>query len=84
MNYNRNSIGTVGISNFTQKALGDVYCSWPKVGTKLKRWAWCFGMCEKCQWTLLSSIRKRSTCIVSTLCSEDGWLIKMALSNMQS
>ena len=30
-------IGTVGISNFAQEALGDVvYCSLPEVGTKLK------------------------------------------------
>ena len=27
---------TVGISNFAQEALGDVYCSLPEVGTKLK------------------------------------------------
>ena len=30
-----NGVGTVGISNFAQEALGDVYCSLPEVGTKL-------------------------------------------------
>ena len=33
-----NSVGTVGISNFTQEALGDVVdCSLPEVGTKLNK-----------------------------------------------
>ncbi|KAK2099860.1 hypothetical protein P7K49_021208 [Saguinus oedipus] len=33
-----NGIGTVGISNFAQEALGDVvYCSLPEVGTKLNK-----------------------------------------------
>uniref|UniRef100_A0A8C7C0K3 Glycine cleavage system H protein n=1 Tax=Neovison vison TaxID=452646 RepID=A0A8C7C0K3_NEOVI len=33
-----NGIGTVGISNFAQEALGDVvYCSLPEVGTKLSK-----------------------------------------------
>ncbi|KAF7485757.1 Hypothetical predicted protein [Marmota monax] len=33
-----NGIGTVGISNFAQEALGDVvYCSLPEVGTKLEK-----------------------------------------------
>ncbi|XDA76398.1 hypothetical protein R6Z07M_006514 [Ovis aries] len=45
-----NGVGTVGISNFAQEALGDVvYCSLPEVGTKLnKRGVWCFGKCESC------------------------------------
>ena len=45
-----NGVGTVGISNFAQEALGDgVYCSLPEVGTKLnKRGIWCFGKCESC------------------------------------
>nr|XP_036849643.1 glycine cleavage system H protein, mitochondrial isoform X2 [Manis javanica] len=34
----QNGIGTVGISNFAQEALGDVvYCSLPEVGTKLNK-----------------------------------------------
>ncbi|XP_032610964.1 glycine cleavage system H protein, mitochondrial-like [Hylobates moloch] len=33
-----NDIGTLGISNFAQEALGDVvYCSLPEVGTKLNK-----------------------------------------------
>ncbi|KAM9510336.1 glycine cleavage system H protein, mitochondrial-like [Guaruba guarouba] len=33
-----NGIGTVGISNFAQEALGDVvYCSLPEIGTKLSK-----------------------------------------------
>ena len=44
-----NGVGTVGISNFAQEALGDaVYCSLPEVGTKLNKRVWCFGKCESC------------------------------------
>ena len=33
-----NGVGTVGISNFGQEALGDVvYCTLPEVGTKLNK-----------------------------------------------
>ncbi|KAB0381973.1 hypothetical protein FD755_003890, partial [Muntiacus reevesi] len=32
-----NGVGTVGISNFAQEALGGVYCSLPEVGTKLNK-----------------------------------------------
>ncbi|NXX17436.1 GCSH protein, partial [Podargus strigoides] len=33
-----NGIGTVGISNFAQEALGDAfYCSLPETGTKLSK-----------------------------------------------
>uniref|UniRef100_A0A8C8AFT2 Glycine cleavage system H protein n=1 Tax=Otus sunia TaxID=257818 RepID=A0A8C8AFT2_9STRI len=33
-----NGVGTVGISNFAQEALGDVvYCSLPEIGTKLSQ-----------------------------------------------
>ena len=32
-----NGVGTVGISNFAQEALGDVYCSLPEVGTQLNK-----------------------------------------------
>ncbi|XP_045148653.1 glycine cleavage system H protein, mitochondrial-like [Echinops telfairi] len=32
-----NGVGTVGISNFAQEALGDVYCSLPEVGTKVHK-----------------------------------------------
>uniref|UniRef100_A0A8C2UKY5 Glycine cleavage system protein H n=1 Tax=Chinchilla lanigera TaxID=34839 RepID=A0A8C2UKY5_CHILA len=40
-----NGIGTVGISNFAQEALGDVvYCSLPEVGTKLKKHGWLIKM----------------------------------------
>lgn len=35
-----------------------VYYSLPEVGTWLKRWIWCFGKCEYCQWALLSSIMR--------------------------
>ena len=30
-----NGVETVGISNFAQEALGDVYCTLPEVGTQL-------------------------------------------------
>lgn len=33
-----NGVGTVGISSFTQEALGDIiYCSLPEVGIKLNK-----------------------------------------------
>ena len=40
-----NGVGTVGISNFAQEALGDVvYCSLPEVGTKLNKQGECFSL----------------------------------------
>ncbi|XP_003791468.1 glycine cleavage system H protein, mitochondrial [Otolemur garnettii] len=40
-----NGVGTVGISNFAQEALGDVvYCSLPEVGTKLNKQGWLIKM----------------------------------------
>ena len=37
MDNNRNSIGTVGISNIARKVLGNVYCSLPETGRKLNK-----------------------------------------------
>ncbi|GCB74613.1 hypothetical protein scyTo_0003704 [Scyliorhinus torazame] len=40
-----NGIGTVGISNYAQEALGDVvYCGLPEVGTKLNQLGWLIKM----------------------------------------
>ncbi|KAM9192051.1 glycine cleavage system H protein, mitochondrial [Dugong dugon] len=88
-----NGIGTVGISNFAQEALGDiVYCSLPEVGTKLNKQDE-FGALEsvKAASELYSPLSGEVTEInegltenpglVNKSCYEDGWLIKMTLSN---
>ncbi|XP_042556679.1 glycine cleavage system H protein, mitochondrial [Dipodomys spectabilis] len=88
-----NGIGTVGISNFAQEALGDVvYCSLPEIGTKLKKQDE-FGALEsvKAASELYSPLSGEVTAVnealaenpglVNKSCYEDGWLIKMTLSN---
>uniref|UniRef100_A0A8C9MB51 Glycine cleavage system H protein, mitochondrial n=1 Tax=Panthera tigris altaica TaxID=74533 RepID=A0A8C9MB51_PANTA len=70
-----NGIGTVGISNFAQEALGDdVY-----FGTKLNKQE---------EFGALESVKAASelySCenpgLVNKSCYEDGWLIKITLSN---
>ncbi|XP_036598133.1 glycine cleavage system H protein, mitochondrial-like [Trichosurus vulpecula] len=91
-----NGIGTVGISNFAQEALGDiVYCSLPEFGTKLNKQDE-FGALEsvKAASELYSPLTEEVTEInvalaedpglVNKSCYEDGWLIKMTLSNRQN
>nr|XP_039327337.1 glycine cleavage system H protein, mitochondrial-like [Saimiri boliviensis boliviensis] len=88
-----NDTGTVGISNFAQEALGNVvYCSLPEVGTKLNKQD-DFGALEsvKAASELYSPLSGEVTEIneplaenpglVNKCCYEDGWLIKMTLSN---
>uniref|UniRef100_A0A8D0C6I7 Glycine cleavage system H protein n=1 Tax=Salvator merianae TaxID=96440 RepID=A0A8D0C6I7_SALMN len=88
-----NSIGTVGISNFAQEALGDVvYCSLPEIGTKLNKQDE-FGALEsvKAASELYSPLTGEVTEINTSLaenpglvnksCYEDGWLIKMTVDN---
>ncbi|XP_030367155.1 glycine cleavage system H protein, mitochondrial-like [Strigops habroptila] len=88
-----NSIGTVGISNFAQEALGDVvYCSLPEIGTKLSKHDE-FGALEsvKAASELYSPLSGEVTEIndaladnpglVNKSCYQDGWLIKMTVEN---
>ncbi|KAJ7312002.1 hypothetical protein JRQ81_006330 [Phrynocephalus forsythii] len=88
-----NSIGTVGISNFAQEALGDVvYCSLPDIGTKLNKQDE-FGALEsvKAASELYSPITGEVTEINTALadtpglvnksCYQDGWLMKMTVAN---
>ncbi|XP_075796126.1 glycine cleavage system H protein, mitochondrial [Pelodiscus sinensis] len=88
-----NGIGTVGISNFAQEALGDVvYCSLPEIGTKLNKQDE-FGALEsvKAASELYSPLTGEVTEINTALadnpglvnksCYEDGWLIKMTVDN---
>ncbi|XP_037265021.1 glycine cleavage system H protein, mitochondrial [Falco biarmicus] len=88
-----NGIGTVGISNFAQEALGDVvYCSLPEVGTKLSKHDE-FGALEsvKAASELYSPLSGEVTEINAALadnpglvnksCYQDGWLIKMTVEN---
>uniref|UniRef100_A0A8C5LD78 Glycine cleavage system H protein n=2 Tax=Jaculus jaculus TaxID=51337 RepID=A0A8C5LD78_JACJA len=88
-----NGIGMVGMSNFAREALGDVvYCSLPEVGTKLKKQDE-FGALEsvKAASELYSPLSGEVTEVnealagnpglVNKSCYEDGWLIKMTLSN---
>ncbi|XP_061030531.1 glycine cleavage system H protein, mitochondrial isoform X1 [Eubalaena glacialis] len=68
-----NGVGTVGISNFAQEALGDVvYCSLPEVGTKLNKQG---------EVTEINEALAENPGLVNKSCYEDGWLIKMTLSN---
>ncbi|XP_046934775.1 glycine cleavage system H protein, mitochondrial isoform X2 [Panthera uncia] len=68
-----NGIGTVGISNFAQEALGDVvYCSLPEVGTKLNKQG---------EVTEINEALAENPGLVNKSCYEDGWLIKITLSN---
>ncbi|KAJ8417705.1 hypothetical protein AAFF_G00225480 [Aldrovandia affinis] len=84
-------VGTVGISNFAQEALGDVvYCGLPEVGTKLDLMEE-FGALEsvKAASELYSPLTGEVTEInqaltdnpglVNKSCYEDGWLIKMTI-----
>ncbi|XP_057602124.1 glycine cleavage system H protein, mitochondrial-like [Hippopotamus amphibius kiboko] len=87
-----NGVGTMAISNFEQQALGDVYCSLPEVETKLNKQEE-FGAWEsvKAASELYSPLSGEVTGInealaenprlVNKSCYEDGWLIKMTLSN---
>uniref|UniRef100_A0A8C5T6K5 Glycine cleavage system H protein n=2 Tax=Telluraves TaxID=3073808 RepID=A0A8C5T6K5_9PASS len=88
-----NGVGTVGISNFAQEALGDVvYCSLPEVGTKLSKHDE-FGALEsvKAASELYSPLSGEVTEINAALadnpglvnksCYQDGWLIKMTVEN---
>ncbi|XP_032709792.1 glycine cleavage system H protein, mitochondrial [Lontra canadensis] len=88
-----NGIGTVGISNFAQEALGDVvYCSLPEVGTKLNKQDE-FGALESVkaaselysplsgEVTEINEALAENPGLVNKSCYEDGWLIKIALSN---
>ncbi|KAJ7426455.1 Glycine cleavage system H protein, mitochondrial [Willisornis vidua] len=88
-----NGIGTVGISNFAQEALGDVvYCSLPEIGTKLSKHDE-FGALEsvKAASELYSPLSGEVTetngaladnpGLVNKSCYQDGWLIKMTVAN---
>ncbi|XP_037672451.1 glycine cleavage system H protein, mitochondrial-like [Choloepus didactylus] len=85
-----NGTGTVGISNFAQEALGDVYCNLPEVGTKLNKQEE-FGALEsvKAASELCSPLSEvteineplaENPGLINKSCFEDGWLIKMTLS----
>lgn len=85
------SVGTVGISNFAQEALGDVvYCGLPEVGTKLEQMEEC-GALESVkaaselyspltgEVTEINTNLADSPGLVNKACYEDGWLIKMSI-----
>ncbi|RVE74513.1 hypothetical protein OJAV_G00022930 [Oryzias javanicus] len=84
-------IGTVGISNYAQDALGDVvYCGLPEVGQRLEQMDE-FGALEsvKAASELYSPLTGEVTAIntqlaenpglVNTDCYAEGWLIKMTI-----
>ncbi|XP_064375815.1 glycine cleavage system H protein, mitochondrial [Dromaius novaehollandiae] len=88
-----NGIGTVGISNFAQEALGDVvYCSLPEVGTKLNKDDE-FGALESVkaaselyspltgEVTEINAALAENPGLVNKSCYQDGWLIKMTVEN---
>lgn len=82
-----------GICNFAQEALGDVvYCSLPEVGTQLKKQEE-FGALESVkaaselysplsgEVTEVNEALAENPGLVNKSCYEDGWLIKMTLSD---
>nr|XP_020468162.1 glycine cleavage system H protein, mitochondrial-like [Monopterus albus] len=86
-------IGTVGISNFAQEALGDVvYCGLPEVGTQLAQQDE-FGALESVKAAselyspLTGEVVEVNTLLadnpglVNKSCYKDGWLIKMTIAN---
>ena len=87
-----NDVGTVGISNFVQGALGDVSCPLPETGTKLNKQDE-FGALERvkaaCELYCLRSEEitgsnealAENPRLVNKSCYEEGWLIKMTPSN---
>ncbi|CAL8358785.1 unnamed protein product [Lota lota] len=88
-----NGLGTVGISNFAQEALGDVvYCGLPEVGAKLAQQDE-FGALEsvKAASELYSPLTGEVVAIntlladkpglVNKSCYTDGWLMKMSIDN---
>ncbi|CAD7680257.1 unnamed protein product [Nyctereutes procyonoides] len=65
---------------FAPEALGDVaYCSLPEVGTKLNKQDE-FGALER-EVTEINEALAENPGLVDKSCYEDGWLIKIALSN---
>ncbi|TKC36393.1 hypothetical protein EI555_021560, partial [Monodon monoceros] len=81
-----NGVGTVGMSNFAQEALGGVYRSLPEVGTKLNQREE-VGALEsvKAAGELYSPLSGEVTEMHEALAEnpglEDGWLIKVTLRN---
>ncbi|CAL8352710.1 unnamed protein product [Merluccius merluccius] len=86
-------VGTVGISNFAQEALGDVvYCGLPEIGQKLEHMEE-FGALEsvKAASELYSPLTGEVTdvntdladnpSLVNKACYKEGWLIKMTIEN---
>uniref|UniRef100_A0A3B3ZQ71 Glycine cleavage system H protein n=1 Tax=Periophthalmus magnuspinnatus TaxID=409849 RepID=A0A3B3ZQ71_9GOBI len=85
-------IGTVGISNFAQEALGDVvYCGLPEVGTQLAQQDE-FGALESVKAAselyspLTGEVVEVNTLLadrpglVNSSCYKDGWLMKMTIA----
>ncbi|XP_032816293.1 glycine cleavage system H protein, mitochondrial [Petromyzon marinus] len=84
-------VGTVGISNYAQEALGDVvYCGLPEVGTKLAQLEE-FGSLESVKAaselyspitgcvTEVNAALAENPGLVNKSCYDDGWLIKLTV-----
>ncbi|XP_061578643.1 glycine cleavage system protein H (aminomethyl carrier), a [Cololabis saira] len=85
-------IGTVGISNFAQEALGDVvYCGLPEVGTQLAQQDE-FGALESVKAASelyspltgevveVNSLLADKPGLVNKSCYKEGWLMKMTIA----
>ncbi|CAL8263610.1 unnamed protein product [Merluccius merluccius] len=86
-----NGLGTVGISNFAQEALGDVvYCGLPEVGAKLEQQDE-FGALESVKAASelyspltgevveINTLLAEKPGLVNKACYTDGWLMKMSI-----
>ncbi|XP_050538270.1 glycine cleavage system H protein, mitochondrial [Daktulosphaira vitifoliae] len=89
----KDNIGTVGISNYAQEALGDVvYAELPTVGTEVKVKIDCgalesvkaaselYSPCSGKVIEVNSSIETRPA-LINQSCYEEGWLFKIELSS---
>ncbi|XP_032666890.1 glycine cleavage system H protein [Odontomachus brunneus] len=87
-------VGTVGISNYAQEALGDVvYAQLPDVGSVIKKGEEC-GALEsvKAASELISPVSGKviekneliesKPSLINTSCYKDGWLFKVELSEL--
>ncbi|XP_029993271.1 glycine cleavage system protein H (aminomethyl carrier), a [Sphaeramia orbicularis] len=85
-------VGTVGISNFAQEALGDVvYCGLPEVGTQLAQQDE-FGAVESVKAASelyspltgevveVNALLADNPGLVNKSCYKDGWLMKMTIA----
>ncbi|KAI4470964.1 glycine cleavage system h protein [Holotrichia oblita] len=86
-------IGTIGISNYAQEALGDVvYAQLPEINASLKQHDECGALesvkaASELYSPVSGCVKEKNTAVeetpslINTSCYENGWLFKVELSN---